>query len=382
LRRIHRRTFLASGVAAFAATGLASAQAPNAARSLDRIASSKGLYFGTAVRMEELASEPDLSAAVLSQCSRLTPELALKWASIEPQRGQLNFAGADDLCGFALQNGKKVRGHTLLWHDSVPDWAPPLLREPGGWLIVSRYFGSIIPRFGDIVTTWDVVNEPIEIAHGRPDGLRANAFLQAFGDGYVGRALAEARLFAPKGVLMINEYGLEYDTEEHQARRRALLGLIERLRKEGAPLAGLGLQSHLDLRKGRVSQPALRAFLDAVMDLGLFVEVTELDVKEADYTAAPEARDAVVADEARRYLDVVLDARRVAGVSTWGLSDRRSWLEVTPEDRARFPDAWRDGSSPGVNRGLPLDASMRETPMYAAIVQSLDARRQFPAFAP
>jgi endo-1,4-beta-xylanase len=82
-------------------------------------------------------------------------------------------------------------------------------------------------------------------------------------------------------------------------------------------------------------------------------------------------RDRLVGDEVRRYLDVVLSHRGVIGVTTWGLSDRHSWLEVTLDDYARFPGAWANGGGPGLNRGLPLDASMRRKPMYFAIREAL-----------
>jgi endo-1,4-beta-xylanase len=56
------------------------------------------------------------------------------------------------------------------------------------------------------------------------------------------------------------------------------------------------------------------------------------------------------------------------------LSDRHSWLEVLEEDYRRFPGAWKNGDGPGLNRGLPYDASMRRKPMYAAIEAALQAR--------
>jgi endo-1,4-beta-xylanase len=230
-----------------------------------------------------------------------------------------------------------------------------------------------MPRFGDVISDWDVVNEPIEPSDGREDGLRANPFLQAFGAGYVGRALTEARIFAPRGRLMINEYGLEYEIDA--GRRRALLALLSRLKAEGVPLDGLGLQSHLDLRKGSISQPAISAFLRAVADLGLFVAITELDVKESDYVASARDRDRAVADEVRRYLDSVLSSAPVIGVSTWGITDQHSWLVVSEADYARFAGAWRRGDGPGLNRGLPYDAGMARKPMYETIAEALGARR-------
>ncbi len=374
-----RRDLLAAGVGLGSSTALVSndrrvwaASAPTG-EGLNARARRLGMSFGAAARLDQLMNESDLKAALLAQCGELTPEIGLKWAVIEPRRGALNFTEMDDLSVFCLRHGLKLRGHTLVWHRSIPGWAEDELRQQHDWSLISRYFASVIPRYGASTDTWDVVNEPIDTGH-RMDGLRQSVFLDVFGPDYIHRALATARTFAPAAKLFINEYGLEYDVPEQKARRYLLLKLLEQLKKEGAPLDGLGLQSHLNLGLGSVSEFALRDFLKEVEYLGLLIRVTELDVKEADLVASVEARDRAVADETRRYLDIVLGARRITGVTTWGLSDRNSWLAVTPADLARFPGAWATGGGPGLNRGLPYDADMRRKPMYGAISVALGRR--------
>jgi endo-1,4-beta-xylanase len=331
-----------------------------------------GRFFGCAGQIEEWNREQDLRDAVLAETDYLVPEVELKWAAIEPVQGEVSFKALDGFMGFAARNRKRVRGHTLLWHDSVPAWAQSLLRENRDWGLIAEYFAAVIPRYGGIIDQWDVVNEPIETGR-RMGGLRENVFLEAFGPEYIARALAAARALAPNAKLMLNEYGLEYDIPEERDRRYLLLKLLERLRTGGAPLDGIGIQSHLDLRKGSISPSAVAAFLKAVADMGLFVVVTELDVKESAYTAPVDQRDRFVADEVRRYLDTVLQERAVTGVVTWGFSDRHSWLRVTPEDFARFPSAWTNGGGPGLNRGLPLNAAMERKPMYFAVKDQLSS---------
>jgi endo-1,4-beta-xylanase len=106
-------------------------------------------------------------------------------------------------------------------------------------------------------------------------------------------------------------------------------------------------------------------------NLGLSIVITELDVKEYDYRALAEERDRRVAEEVKRYLDVAFAQPAVKGLISWGLTDRYSWLKVTPDDYARLAGAWKDGEGPGVNRGLPLDSLMRREPMYRAIAGAL-----------
>lgn len=331
-----------------------------------------GRIFGAAVRSGQLA-DPAIRQAILRDCAAVTPEIELKWNAVEPMRGRLSLAGVDDIVKFAAENGRTVRGHTLMWHRSTPAWAEQLLRSQRDWRLISRFFGSVMPRYGDVIRQWDVVNEPIDTGH-RMDGLRQNVFLEAFGPDYIARALHEARRFAPAARLMINDYSLEYDSQVERDRRYLLLRLIERLRKSGAPLDGLGLQGHLDLRKGTIAAASIAAFLKEVAGMGLEIVVTELDVKESDYAAPVDVRDRMVADEVRRYLDVVLAEKGVSGVLTWGLGDRQSWLEISTDDYNRFPTAWAKGGGPGLNRGLPYDAAMRPKPMYRAIEAAFAGR--------
>jgi endo-1,4-beta-xylanase len=366
---IGRRRALASALASTLSGGIVVASGHATEDSLSARFSRNKLFFGTAVRTEQVMGEQDLRTAVLRECDWLTPEVALKWGHVERSPGEFDFRSMDGLTNFALANKKRLHGHTLLWHKGVPSWATSALTERDGWTLLQRYFQAVISRYGHAITQWDVINEPIETGY-RMDGLRGSIFLQAFGVDYISRALWEARRLAPQAGLIINEFGLEYELHFEHDRRYHFLKLLERLRHAGVPLDGVGLQAHLDLSKGPLATDALSRLLKEIADLGLFILVSELDVKEHEYILPVEQRDARVADETRRYLDVVLAQPAVRGLSTWGLSDRHSWLEVSKDDFARYPHAWKDGSSPGLNRGLPFDASMKRKPMYRAIADS------------
>jgi endo-1,4-beta-xylanase len=376
----NRRRVLASAAATITSLAPIGSPAAGPANGLASLAAERGLYFGTAVQMEQLQGEDDLREAVLRECSIFTPEVALNWASLEPARGQLTLARMDDLATFTSNQSKKLQGHNLLWHRTVPRWGADMLRGERNWRPINLFFASVIPRYAEVISGWNVVNEPIDVGQ-RSDGLRNNVFLEVFGPDYIRRALEEARAFAPHAQLFISDYSLEYDFPVEAERRRLFLKLVEGLKKAGAPLDGVGLQSHLDLAKGSISTSAVSAFVAELRQLGLTVAVTELDVKEVSYTAPRQVRDTLVGDGVRRYLDVVLANPSVVGVTTWGLSDRHSWLDITATDYARFPEAWANGDGPGVNRGLPFDTSMQPKPMYLAIEQAIRAAPRRPADA-
>lgn len=368
--RATRRHVLSSAAASTFIGAISAVESAAAVDSLSAAFSRKGLYFGAAVRIEDVMRQGDFRNTLLRECDYLTPEIALKWDAIQHSPGSLDFRSMDALVNFALANKKRLHGHTLLWHGGIPQWAQAKLLEENGWTLVQRYFDAVIARYGHAIYQWDVVNEPIETGY-RMDGLRNSVLLQAFGVDYIPRALWAARKLAPQAKLVINEFGLEYDLRVDHDRRYHFIKLLERLKHAGVPLDGVGLQVHLDLSKGSLSADVLGRFLQEIANLGLFIVISELDVKERDYILPVEVRDRRVADETKRYLEIAFLNPAVRGLTTWGLSDRHSWLKVTEEDLARFPGAWRDGSSPGFNRGLPFDHAMRPKPMYRAIAESV-----------
>ncbi len=320
---------------------------------LQLAAGSINRMYGSAFSEKMLNASSRARAMTLTQCASITPEWSLKWDRLAPSANSTDFTAADAIANFARTHGKRMRGHTLLWHQGVPTWAGEQLQNTREWDVVRSYFNAVMPRYGDIVDEWDVVNEAIEIGH-RPDGLRHNQFMEAFGPEYIDWAFWTARDAAPQARLYLNEYGLEYFSAEEGARRLNLLRLLERLKIRGVPIDGVGLQAHLDLRKGKVYREGIYGLLRDITNMDLGISVTELDVREADSGGSLEARDRAVADEVRRYMDIVLQFPNVGSVTTWGLSDRYSWL--------RYKDGGRRD-----NRGLPYDDQWRRKPMRSAL---------------
>src|SRR6185312_1057502 len=90
------------------------------ADSLRALAAPIGLRKGNAVNVIKLNVDAAYTSIVANQYSTVTPENVMKWDSIEPTQGQLNFGPGDQLISFAQQHGQLVRGHTLLWHNQLP----------------------------------------------------------------------------------------------------------------------------------------------------------------------------------------------------------------------------------------------------------------------
>lgn len=363
---VSRRRFVQAAAAApfSAMTGAASCSAAPGS-------TNRRIPFGAAVRAEQVFGNAAFSAAITEHCQILVPEIELNWDKVSPSEGDLNLYQADQLADFAMRHGMKMTGHILMWHLSIPQWAKPGLNQTGGWELVRRYFASVMPRYGTVTDHWDVVNEPLLMGY-RNDGLRPSPFLAAFGPSYISRAFHEAHSFAPHAKLGLNEFGTTYDYQEERDKRYHMLKLLEALKKSGAPVHGVGLQSHLELAKQKAFNPTILAeFVREIADMGFEIRITELDVKEADYAAPAELRDMRVADAVRQYLDVVTACAAVTEISCWGMSDGFSWLQITPEDIAG--KRWAEGEGPGLNRGLPFNSDMQPKPMWSVLKSRLNA---------
>jgi endo-1,4-beta-xylanase len=324
-----------------------------------------GRSFGTAVRPDHLIAGSRPARLIAEHCDFLIPEYHAQWSAVEWRRGNPWFGNLDSIADFARACGKTVRGHALIWEQMTPDWARQAMLRDRDWSVVHAHFATLLARYHDIAPEWIVVNECIDTEQGAGD-IRRTSFQRAFGNDYVERALETARDLAPTARLFINDYALEYDNPVDEARRNALLRLVERLRQSGVPLDGVGVQAHLELAKGPLATQALQRFCKQLVGMGVEIAITELDVLEHDRRAPIAVRDARVADATRAFLDVVHAQPCIRTIATWGLFDQDSWLqERDPETRSATQRSPVDCGR--LNRGLPFDGDYVGKPMLSVL---------------
>ncbi|MGH7048081.1 MAG: endo-1,4-beta-xylanase [Stellaceae bacterium] len=360
-----RREVLAGGLAALAAAAGPSAEAAETG-TLRRLAAAKGLLYGTAISARQINSDPAFVGLVLAQAGLVVPENDMKWRDINlGAPGHDDHRPGDTVAGFAIEGGLALRGHNLLWYFRTPSWFGALPSRAEQRRAVVDHIRAMVARYRGIIHSWDVVNEPIEPKDGRPDGLRKAVFLDALGPGYLDLAYRTAHEADPKARLVVNEYDIVLDAAAQEARRTALLGLLQRMRSAGTPVDAVGIEAHLRALGGPPFAPArLRRFLADIAGLGLTIQITELDVTDEFAPADIATRDQLVADTYRRFLDTALDEPAVKMVVTWGLSDRHSWIVR----RETNPVRWRKDGLP--SRPLPFDAELRAKPAFTAMAEA------------
>lgn len=309
----------------------------------------------------------------------ITPENALKWERVHPARDTYDFVPADRYVAYGEKHGMFIVGHTLVWHAQVGQW----VFEDGRGNPVGRdtllarmrdHIFTVVGRYKGRIKGWDVVNEALN-----EDGtLRASPWLRLIGPDYIEKAFEYAHEADPSAELYYNDYSLE-----NGPKRAGAVALIRKLRAEGVPVTGVGLQHHDRLDWPSVAQ--IDSTIDAFASLGVKVMVTELDVNvlpaprryrgaDVSFSAESEARlnpytlglpDSVQQALAQRYAELFAAFRRHSGVLTrvtfWNVTDRDSWLNDFPvRNRTAYP--------------LLFDRTYRPKPAFYAVVRAAQAQ--------
>lgn len=328
----------------------------------------KGLFFGSAVSNITLTEDSAAMDQVRNECGILVSENAFKWSDLHPKDKSYDFTAADALMDFASHHGMAMRGHTLVWHESNPDWLTATLNRANAERILRDHIHTVAGRYAGRLVHWDVVNEPLQEDDHQPRALRDTLWLRTLGPAYLDIAFHAAAAADPKALLVLNENNTEYGLNWQLRKRGALLDLLADLVHRKVPVHAVGIQAHLDAAELAIDPTGLHRFIASIASLGLKVIITELDVRDQRLPANIPARDATVASHARAWLDAVLPHPAVLGLLTWGLSDRTTWLND------KFPRA--DGLP---QRPLPLDLDLHRKKLWTAIAGALDATPNHPA---
>jgi len=319
----------------------------------DAAAKFPGLRVGSAVNPSSLSS-----SAVYASTVRLhlqpSPENAMKWAAIRPDQYTYDWSDADTVANFARAAGQRVRGHTLMWHQSIPAWL-----TGGGFTtdqarnILFHHIDTVAGRYRGQVLCWDVVNE----AFNDNGTLRSSFWYDLPGIGYatngtrfIEEAFKRARAADPGAELIYNDYSAETDNTKSDA----IYAMAQDFLSRGVSLDGIGFQMHIS----GINYSSLRTNLKRFNDLGLKLHITEMDVRipiDTNGVAAQADLDAQ-AEIYWNVMGVALGQPRFEVFQTWGFTDSDSWIQ---------------GFYPGYGAALPFDKNFQKKPAYWAIWNAL-----------
>jgi endo-1,4-beta-xylanase len=274
---------------------------------------------GVAVDEFRLQSNDQYRNIVISQFNSITGDNAFKFQYVSTGPYQYDWTETDYLASFAMQYNKRLHGHTLVWHNSIPGW---LYTYTGDWgAVLQDHITQEVGRYKDIIHSWDVVNEGFN-----EDGtLRNSLWFQHIGIDYIQKAFEYAHAANPSAKLFYNEYNLE----SNPVKLKGVLDFLTRLRLNGVQIDGIGMQMHIT-----VNYPAINEVAEAakkITDAGFLVHFSELDVDMNEPSGQALLSSTELQQQAERYEAVFstyndVDPKMQFGITIWDVSDADSWI--------------------------------------------------------
>jgi endo-1,4-beta-xylanase len=307
-------------------------------------------YFniGAAVNLRTIETQQDL---LTKHFNSITAENDMKFEELQPEEGQFTFEKADKLAAFAQENGMKMRGHTLVWHNQTPSWV--FLNSEGEKVTrdqllqrMKDHIITVIQRYKGQIYCWDVVNEAV--TDEGPELYRKTNWLEIIGEDYIEKAFEYAHEADPDALLFYNDYN-----ESNPEKREKIYQLVKSLVDKGVPIHGVGLQGHWNLINPSIDE--IRSAIERYASLGLKLQLTELDVSvftfEDKRTGLTEATNEITELQSQRYQQFFQLFREykeiITAVTFWGAADDYTWLDDFPvRGRKNWPFLFDENHQP------------------------------------
>lgn len=278
-----------------------------------------GFHVGVAVDMAALLTNPTYKQIAQKQFNSITPENIFKPTYLHPQENQFNFILADSLAAFCKTNGKRLHGHTLVWHTQLPQW---MMEYNGDWeKLLKTHVQTIVSHFKGRVTSWDVINE----AFNEDGTLRNSIWLRKLGSSYIEKAFRYAREADPEALLFYNDFNLVSNPNK----LRSVLQLLNSMQARGVKVDGIGMQTHISVQY--VEEEQVAEALYEVARHGYKIHLSEIDISINPNGGIIKNKDHLLQQQAFKLAGIVQHYKQLPphlqyGITFWGISDADSWI--------------------------------------------------------
>lgn len=330
--------------------------------------------IGTAISSALMNDLPaDYQELVAREFNAITMENDMKWERIHPRPGVWEWASPDKFVDFGVRRDMYIVGHVLVWHSQTPKWVfedsqGKALSRDSLLSLMKQHIETVVGRYQGKIAAWDVVNESID----EDKGWRKSPWLNIIGREFMEKAFQFTHEVDPKAHLLYNDYN------EHNPHKRAfIVDFVNRFKKKGVPIHGIGMQGHVGL-----GYPDIKEYeksIEAFAAAGMRVHITELEIdvlpeawdqigaevsknfaysKKLDpYTSGlPQKIEDKLARRYEEYFRLFLKHRdKIDRVTFWGTGDGESWKNDFPvKGRTNYP--------------LLFDRQYNKKPAYHAVV--------------
>lgn len=257
---------------------------------------------------------------------------------------EVNFARCQAAIMYALDNGQKIRFHTLVWQNQTTEWLFTEDYTRNGKLVsrevmlqrMENFIRQVLTYFDEnypgLIYAVDVVNE----AYNGPNvtvQTTNNRWYDTIGEDYIYYAFKFARKYAADYMkLFYNDYNCLQKTNKLPVN-------LQQLKDEGL-IDGIGMQSHFSVNNNAIEiLMAVKTFCKA----GYEVQMTELDIGMENKNPWYWKKQVTLYKELFEGLvELVEEGYPITGVTVWGLTDTLTWrageypllfnTDLTPKD--------------------------------------------------
>ncbi len=247
-------------------------------------------------------------------------ENAVKWYSMEPRKGEVNFAIVDGILRWTEENHIPLRGHNLFW--GIPKFVQPWIKELSDDELrqtIRNRAETVTRRYKGRFAEYDLNNEMI---HG-------NYYEERLGPEITKLMAQWAHNGDPDAKLYLNDYEILTGN-----RLADYMAQIRKLLKEGVPIAGIGVQGHS--HGETFDRYQLKNALDSLAVFKLPIRVTEFNIPgqrskyytDKIFVMTPQEEE-LKAKELVDFYRICFAHPAVQGILMWGFWEGNNWIPVS-----------------------------------------------------
>ena len=212
--------------------------------------------FGCNIFMLGQYDDKEAEETYLKQWKKLfnTAVVPLYWEGTEPKQDYLRYSAdvkndvyrrppVESVVKYCEENGLKLKGHPLFWHEFIPKWLPENWDEL--YPLIEKRFKEISELYADRISVFDCLNEPSRLWDLKHETKNTDWKCVFPPDDYIERVFALGKKYFPNNELILNEA-----TGAAICELRGIYGayyqLLDRLIKQGLKIDRIGIQCHTD----------------------------------------------------------------------------------------------------------------------------------------
>ncbi|AHM62801.1 glycoside hydrolase [Flammeovirgaceae bacterium 311] len=280
-------------------------------------------WFGGAISnglADGSMSESDLrqyKEKFLQNFNSAVTENAVKWLSMEPQKGEVNYQVVDGILKWTEENNIPLRAHNIFW--GIPQFVQPWVKELDDQELretLKNRAETITSRYKGRFAEYDLNNEMV---HG-------NYYEDRLGTDITKLMAQWAHKGDPQAKLYLNDYDILTGNklDEFMAQIRGFL-------KQGVPIAGIGVQGHLHAET--FDRKELKRALDSLAIFNLPIRITEFNMpgqrskfyEDRNLVMTPQEAE-LTAKELVDYYKISFAHPAVEGILMWGFWEEANWI--------------------------------------------------------